>query len=365
MHLRVTARDNRAGGGGVNTDDVNLTVSTAAGPFRVTSPNTNVAWFGTQTVTWDAAGTNLVPVSCANVKISLSTDRGFTFPTVLLENTPNTGAAQVTLPEIQTSTARIKVEAVGNVFYDISDVDFVMTALQVPTDLHATPATICEGDSSVLTGTVPDGQTIDWFSGVCGFGLIGSGPSVTVSPTASAIFRARARVLATGEVGSTCAVIFVNVNELPEIGVQPGAQTVAVGQPVTFSVDATDGDTFQWRRNTVNLTAGGSLAGSNGPTLTISAAQSGDAGSYDVIVGNSCGSVTSDPAMLTVGPSCGSADFNGDGDLGTDTDIEAFFACLSGACCATCGSADFNGDGDLGTDSDIEAFFRVLGGGSC
>ncbi len=64
-------------------------------------------------------------------------------------------------------------------------------------------------------------------------------------------------------------------------------------------------------------------------------------------------------------PACGSADFNGDGDVGTDTDIEAFFACLSGNCCPTCGSADFNGDGDLGTDADIEAFFRVLGGGSC
>jgi probable HAF family extracellular repeat protein len=68
---------------------------------------------------------------------------------------------------------------------------------------------------------------------------------------------------------------------------------------------------------------------------------------------------------ITMAPACGSADFNGDGDLGTDADIEAFFACLGGSCCPACGSADFNGDGDLGTDADIEAFFRVLGGGSC
>jgi probable HAF family extracellular repeat protein len=63
-------------------------------------------------------------------------------------------------------------------------------------------------------------------------------------------------------------------------------------------------------------------------------------------------------------PTC-QADFNGDGDIGTDADIEAFFACLAGDCCATCGSADFNGDGDVGTDADIEAFFRVLAGGTC
>jgi len=64
-------------------------------------------------------------------------------------------------------------------------------------------------------------------------------------------------------------------------------------------------------------------------------------------------------------PPCGNQDFNGDGDSGTDQDIEAFFACLAGNCCPTCGTADFNADGDSGTDLDIEAFFRVLGGGPC
>jgi hypothetical protein len=66
-------------------------------------------------------------------------------------------------------------------------------------------------------------------------------------------------------------------------------------------------------------------------------------------------------------PHCGSADFNCDGDVGTDADIEAFFHCLAGACppppCTS--TADFNGDGDVGTDADIEAFFRVLAGGTC
>ena len=62
---------------------------------------------------------------------------------------------------------------------------------------------------------------------------------------------------------------------------------------------------------------------------------------------------------------CGSADFNHDGDYGTDADIEAFFSCLAGSCCPACGSVDFNGDGSVGTDSDIESFFRVLAGGSC
>jgi hypothetical protein len=38
---------------------------------------------------------------------------------------------------------------------------------------------------------------------------------------------------------------------------------------------------------------------------------------------------------------------------------------ITGVCCARCDSADFNGDGSVGTDGDIEAFFRVLAGGAC
>jgi hypothetical protein len=66
-------------------------------------------------------------------------------------------------------------------------------------------------------------------------------------------------------------------------------------------------------------------------------------------------------------PGCGSADFNNDGSAATDGDIEAFFACIAGNCCAACDphGADFNGDGDSGTDADIEAFFRVIAGGAC
>jgi hypothetical protein len=77
----------------------------------------------------------------------------------------------------------------------------------------------------------------------------------------------------------------------------------------------------------------------------------------------------SDTVVVNVVPpsTCDSADFNCDGDSGTDADIEAFFACVAGVCpqppCMN--SADFNHDGDSGTDADIEAFFRVLAGGHC
>jgi hypothetical protein len=79
----------------------------------------------------------------------------------------------------------------------------------------------------------------------------------------------------------------------------------------------------------------------------------------------SIGGVNADHlAYIEACPYTCDADFNHDGDFGTDQDIEAFFRCLAGDCCVRC-TADFNNDGDFGTDQDIESFFRVLAGGAC
>jgi hypothetical protein len=123
-------RDNRAGGGGVTSDEMLLNVRSESGPFAVTQPNTNVSWTtGThQTVTWDVAGTTAAPISAANVRITLSTDGGTTFPIVLTASTLNTGSQDVLIPNTPTTTARIKVEALGNVFFDISNTNFTIAS---------------------------------------------------------------------------------------------------------------------------------------------------------------------------------------------------------------------------------------------
>ncbi len=134
LDFRLTVRDNHpyvasSTVGQTQFTDTTVTVTNTAGPFKVTSPNTNVSWAGgsSQTITWDVANTTLPPVSTANVKISLSTDGGQTFPTVLLASTPNDGSELVTIPAGATNTARVKVEAIGNVFFDISDTNFSIT----------------------------------------------------------------------------------------------------------------------------------------------------------------------------------------------------------------------------------------------
>jgi hypothetical protein len=60
-------------------------------------------------------------VNCATVNILLSTDGGATFPTLLAAATANDGSQDITVPASPGSTCRVKVEAVGNIFFDISN----------------------------------------------------------------------------------------------------------------------------------------------------------------------------------------------------------------------------------------------------
>jgi hypothetical protein len=142
LSFRATVRDVQATGVGVAIDNIVFSVA-AAGPFLVTSPNTAVNWPGgtAQTVTWNVAGTDAAPISCANVNILLSTDGGYTWPTVLASGTPNDGSELVTLPLVITTTARIKVEAVGNVFFDLSNLNFTIS--QPPTGACCAPDGSC------------------------------------------------------------------------------------------------------------------------------------------------------------------------------------------------------------------------------
>ncbi|MBL0356895.1 MAG: proprotein convertase P-domain-containing protein [Chitinophagaceae bacterium] len=124
MHFRLTARDNKAAGGGVCFDENAITVNAAAGPFAVTYPTSSgVIWNVNDfvTVTWNSSGTAAAPINCSNVTIQLSTNGGVTFPVTLVASTPNDGTEEIQVPNNIATTVRIRVLAVGNIFYDISN----------------------------------------------------------------------------------------------------------------------------------------------------------------------------------------------------------------------------------------------------
>ncbi|WP_053002304.1 zinc-dependent metalloprotease [Kordia jejudonensis] len=123
MNFSLTVRDNGTPNGGqTNRDDMRVTLANT-GPFRLTSQTTTNESFpsgSATTITWDVAGTTANGINTSNVNILFSTDGGLTFPTTLAANTANDGSESITFPTVFEPYCRIKIEAVGNIFFAIS-----------------------------------------------------------------------------------------------------------------------------------------------------------------------------------------------------------------------------------------------------
>jgi hypothetical protein len=129
LNFRLTVRDNL---GGIADEQVQLSVTEEAGPFRVTFANTDSLVFGaieTVVITWDVAGTDANGVDAGLVDILFSADNGETF-VALAESTPNDGAEEVAFPGIETGedyTGRILIRAVDHIFFDVNDEPFALS----------------------------------------------------------------------------------------------------------------------------------------------------------------------------------------------------------------------------------------------
>jgi len=96
-------------------------------------------------------------------------------------------------------------------------------------------------------------------------------------------------------------------NVAPIIATPPQSQNVSVGGTATVT-DVDNGSpapALQWRKDQVPIT------GAVGSSLTLTALQLTDAGSYDVVATNAAGSATSAPATLTVNAAAGEGTGNG------------------------------------------------------
>jgi hypothetical protein len=102
-------------------------------------------------------------------------------------------------------------------------------------------------------------------------------------------------VIITGTCGTaTSLAAILTLEAAPELTSQPLGLTVCRDAPVLFEVTATGTEpiAFQWRRD------GEDLPGANAASLTIDAADTVDAGVYDVVVTNTCDSIISNTAEL-------------------------------------------------------------------
>jgi subtilisin-like proprotein convertase family protein len=182
MNFRVTVRDNHPGGGCTAEDNVVVTVSGSAGPFVVTQPNASgIIWISgtTQEITWDVANTNVPPINTGNVRLTLSTDGGLTYPVVLSASTPNNGSASVVVPAVTSTQCRIRVEGRNNIFFDISDNNFTIREFIAPSyslDLSTSAAAVCADDTLLVNITA---TPLNGFDSTIALSIAGLPPGAT------------------------------------------------------------------------------------------------------------------------------------------------------------------------------------------
>ena len=133
MIFRATARDKR---GRYGYDDSHIRVvatritlmnlTEPVGPFKVIQPAGGAVWRrgSRQTVRWSVANTSSAPISCRRVRISLLIKGDETHPIELVKRTLNNGSKTIVVPRrVPLGSARVKVEALANVFFNISEGD--------------------------------------------------------------------------------------------------------------------------------------------------------------------------------------------------------------------------------------------------
>jgi subtilisin-like proprotein convertase family protein len=277
MHFRLTARDNKAGGGGVCRDEIAVQVVAGTGPFLVTYPNnTGVVWYVNdfQRVTWNVAGTDNGLVNCKNVTVQLSTDGGATFPITLLANTLNDGAEDIVVPNNLTASARIRVMAIGNVFYDMSNNNF---AIQTPPSAsfsfnNPNDVTVCGSTSGVASLSAnalgafttpinlvaslnPVGTTVSFGTNPLTPGnnttvtlnntntLAPGTYTIRVTGTAGAIVKTRDIVFITGSGGSAPTTLSLPANNAIGINIKPSFNWSLVSGALSYTLEiATNSD---------------------------------------------------------------------------------------------------------------------------
>jgi hypothetical protein len=183
---------------------------------------------------------------------------------------PCTGSATVTYSDIQ-----------GGGFVGAGNIDSDPNFLSSPGDLRPGPLSpvVDAGNNSA----VPGGVTVD----IAGLPRFFDDPDV---PDTGA--------------GVTPPYVDMGAYErIPITVTTPTNVVVCSGAQASFTVTATGQPTltYQWRRNGVDLSNGGTISGVTTPTLTISSTIPGDAGDYDVVVTDGFGQELASPdATLTV-----------------------------------------------------------------
>ncbi len=217
------------------------------------------------------------------------------------KNASNIGGAlgtNYTIASVTTNNAGNYSVVVTNAGGGVTSTVAVLTVL-VPPAITSQPTnkTVIQGSnvtfSVTASGTAP--LNYQWRKG----GIVIGGATnstlnlLSVTTNDAGIYSVVVANIADSVVSSNATL---NVHVPPSIAIQPQTQAVTLGTNATFGVSAagTAPLMYQWRKNSVNV------SGATNVSYTINNVQGSAAGTYNVVVTNIAGSITSSNATLTV-----------------------------------------------------------------
>ncbi|MFN6112577.1 MAG: immunoglobulin domain-containing protein, partial [Bacteroidota bacterium] len=192
----------------------------------------------------------------------------------------------------------------GSYILRISTVNGHVSTLTTPFTIDVAPTitkqptstVVCQGARLSLSVTSSSvASKYQWRKD--GVNIQGATSATLTVDTAAASSAGRYDCVITGECppAITTQPATVTVTQRPAVTTQPVSQTVDEGKPLSLSVVATGvGLSYQWKRD------GASINGATTPTLSVGNATKADEGSYVCEVAGSCGSVSTQAAIVKV-----------------------------------------------------------------
>lgn len=185
----------------------------------------------------------------------------------------------ITVTPTSTTTYFIRAEGGGCGTTSCAQVTVtVNTPSTDPVSATASLTTTC-GDPTTLTvngGSLGTGASWQWYSGACGGALVGSGSSLTVTPTSTTTYFVRAE----GACNNTnCVQVTITVNPVPFAIATPSSQTLCSGGTTSISLTSfVPGTQFNWTVAQTGVSGGTNGSGSTiAETLTSTGSTQGTA----------------------------------------------------------------------------------------
>jgi hypothetical protein len=266
--------------------------TTVTAPSIATQPQSQSVTLG-QTATFSAAANGTAPLA-------------FQWQKNMANITMNANSATYTTPAAQVGDdgATFRVIVTNSAGSATSNAATLSVTSPTKPSITTQPAnqSVVVGAMATFTvdasGTAP--LTYQWIQGTMNIPNSNS-PSFTTAATTAGDNGETFKVTVTNSAGSVTSnpatLSVTSPSTKPAITAQPANQSVAVGAMATFTVGAsgTAPLTYQWIQGTTNI------PNSNSPSYTTPATTAGDNGdTFKVMVSNSAGSATSNPATLTV-----------------------------------------------------------------